>query len=100
MMLMLAVLHHLVVTDGIPLAEVVDLAAELTRDRLLIEYVGPTDPMFRTIARGRDHLHAHLTVELFEAACRKRFRVLDSTELRSGRRLYLMQRHAAEAGPA
>lgn len=95
LVLMLAVLHHLVVTDGIPLADVVELAAELSRDRVLIEYVPPTDPMFRTIARGRDALHEGFTVEVFEAACRPRFETVSMAALDSGRRLYLLAKRRA-----
>jgi len=46
--LMLAVLHHLLVTERIPLDEVLDLAAELTTDLLIIEFVPPDDEMFQT----------------------------------------------------
>ena len=31
------------------------------------------DPKFREIARGRDHLHADLTREVFEAECQRFF---------------------------
>jgi 2-polyprenyl-3-methyl-5-hydroxy-6-metoxy-1,4-benzoquinol methylase len=93
LVLMLAVVHHLVVTDRIPLAEIVDLVAELTSDRALIEYVGPGDPCFRRIARGRDSLHAALSAETFETAFRRRFRIERSEPVQgSDRRLYLMTR--------
>ncbi len=92
LVLMLAVLHHLVVTERVPLDDILALASELTRDRVLIEYVPPSDPMFRTIARGRDELHAHFTVEHFENACRRRFTILEADTLESGRVLYLLRR--------
>jgi hypothetical protein len=66
--LMLAVLHHLLVTDRVPLDSVLRVAAELTRDLLVIEFVGTDDPMFRKIARGREALHAGLTPQSFESA--------------------------------
>lgn len=98
LVLMLAVIHHLVVTEGVPLADVLDLAADLTRAtgkaHVLVEYVPPSDPMFRTIARGRDALHAHLTPEHFEATSRARFEIARTTDLDSGRRLYLLKRRA------
>ena len=91
--LMLAVLHHLLVTERIPLEEVLDLATELTTSLLVIEFVGPEDEMFQTIARGRDHLHAGLTPAVFEAACRRRFEIIRS-QLLDGthRRLYLLRK--------
>jgi SAM-dependent methyltransferase len=55
--LMLALMHHLVVNERVPLNRIFELAAQLTRRWLLIEYVDPSDPQFRRIARGRDMLH-------------------------------------------
>jgi SAM-dependent methyltransferase len=92
-LLMLAVLHHFLVTERIPLNEVLDLAAELTRDLLLIEFVEPEDRMFQTIARGREHLHAGLTITAFEAACRRRFHIVRSEHIEgTRRRLYLLRK--------
>ncbi len=93
MVLMLAVLHHLLVTERIPLDEVLDLAAELTTDLLIIEFVPTDDEMFQTIARGREHLHADLTQANFEAACRRRFQIVRSQRLDGARRLlYLLRK--------
>jgi 2-polyprenyl-3-methyl-5-hydroxy-6-metoxy-1,4-benzoquinol methylase len=94
--LMLAVLHHLLVTERIPLDEVLDLAAELTTGVLIIEFVETGDEMFQTIARGREHLHADLTPATFEAACRQRFQIVRAKQLDgTHRRLYLLKK----AGP-
>ncbi len=93
MVLMLAVLHHLLVTERIPLDEVLDLAAELTTDLLIIEFVSTDDEMFQTIARGREHLHADLTQASFEAACRRRFQIVRSQRLDGAhRQLYLLRK--------
>lgn len=95
MVLMLAVLHHLLVTERIPLADALDLAAELTRKYLLIEYVGTLDPMFRRITRGRDTLHAAFTKDAFEAALRVRFDLLRSVPIGGlDRCLYLARKKA------
>lgn len=96
--LMLAVIHHLMVTDGIPLSELLRLAAELTRAHLVIEYVPPDDPMFRRLCRGREHLYATLSRERFEAHSREHFDITRSRELTpGGRYLYLMLRRSAGA---
>jgi SAM-dependent methyltransferase len=93
LVLMLAVLHHLLVTERVPLDDVVDLAASLTRDAVVIEYVGPDDVMFRKLARGRDQLFAGLTREVFEHACRRHFEIAKSERLpESDRWLYLLRR--------
>ena len=93
--LMLAVLHHVLVTERVPLDDVLRLAADLTRDAAIIEFVAPDDPMFRRIARGRDRLHAGLTRELFETACAPYFHIERSTRAEGATRaLYLLRRKA------
>lgn len=94
--LMLALGHHLLAGEGIPLEEIVAFAADATTDLLLIEYVAPDDPMFRRLSRGRDHLYAGLTAARFEAACRDRFTLLAAQPLESGTRtLYAWRRRGA-----
>jgi SAM-dependent methyltransferase len=96
LVMMLAVLHHLVVTERIPLTDVLDLAADLTTDRVILEYVGPGDPMFKRLVRGRDQLYARYSTEWFEEACRARFEILECQTLASlDRRLYLLKKRAA-----
>jgi len=91
LVLMLALLHHLLVGERIPLTEVVDLAAELTTRFLLIEFIAPDDSMFRRIARGRDELFKGFTGEVFESALACRFKLVRSCRLgESGRWLYLV----------
>lgn len=48
-LIMLAVIHHLLLHDHIPLPEVARLAATLTRRTLIIEWVPPSDPMYREL---------------------------------------------------
>ena len=96
--LMLALLHHLLVSERVPLDEVVELAAELTTDLLLIEYVDPADPLFRRITRGRERLHADVTREAFEAACRRRFACVRSARIPEAHRwLYLLRKSEPHA---
>lgn len=90
---MLGVIHHLMVSERIPLSEIVSLAAELTTDLLVIEFVAPADPMFRQITRGRDHLFEELTKELFEETCGVHFDVVRCKRLDdTSRWLYLMRK--------
>ncbi len=91
--LMLAVIHHMLITERIPLSQIIGLAAEITTKFLIIEYVPPDDPMFRRITRGRDHLHEDLTQRSFELACEKHFKTLKVEPLGdSGRWLYLLRK--------
>ena len=79
--LMFGVLHHLLVTERIPLKEVLNLAGELTNKYLVIEFVAPQDDMFRVIARGRDALYSTLTRERFEAECERIFALVGSRQI-------------------
>ncbi|HWC76858.1 MAG TPA: class I SAM-dependent methyltransferase, partial [Blastocatellia bacterium] len=93
--LMLAVIHHLLVTERIPLDEIIDIAAELTTDLLVIEFVAPGDSMFKRLLRGREHLFVELTSEVFESECRRRFEIVRSQRLPGTERtLYLMRRRS------
>jgi SAM-dependent methyltransferase len=95
--LMLAVIHHMLVTERVPLPEIIDMAAELTRDAIVIEFVGPEDSMFRRIARGRDHLHAGLNTQTFEAACQRRFDVVRTQHVPGTQRwMYLLRRKRSQ----
>jgi hypothetical protein len=90
---MLAVLHHLLVTERIPVEEVFELAANMTTRWLVIEFVSPQDEMFKTLARGRDHLHAGFTRASFEAACQRLFRIVRSEQLPgTDRWMYLLEK--------
>lgn len=92
LVLMLAVIHHMLVSERVPLDEILAMASQLTKDAAVIEYVGPGDSMFKRIARGRDALHADLTPEVFEAACAKHFRIVRFVPTGDHRRLYLLRK--------
>ena len=93
--MMLAVVHHLVATERIPLEEILAAARELTRDLVVLEYVEPGDPMFRRLARGRDALYQHCTRDYFEALCARHFQVIHRQEIAGAKRtLYALRRLA------
>jgi hypothetical protein len=67
------------------------VAAQLTRRWLLIEYIDPSDAMFRKLARGRDTLYEWLTREAFVQAASVRFEIVRTLHLPDSQRsLYLM----------
>ncbi|MBI3670308.1 MAG: class I SAM-dependent methyltransferase [Acidobacteria bacterium] len=68
-----ALMHHLLVTERVPLPEIIALAADLTTRFLAIEFISPEDAMFRRLARGRDALYQKLNRDVFETACRRHF---------------------------
>jgi SAM-dependent methyltransferase len=91
--LMLAVIHHMLVTERVPLPDILELAAELTKDILIVEFIGPEDSMFRWLTRGRDELHKDLNHRLFENLCRERFDIVRTQHVDSSSRwLYLLRK--------
>jgi hypothetical protein len=71
----------LLVTERIPLEEVLGLASELTTALLVIEFVAPQDAMFRRLTRGRDDLHTGLGERTFREACSEYFEIVRSFPL-------------------
>ena len=91
--LMLALIHHLLVTERIPLESIVRLTSELTNSLLVIEFIEPQDDMFRRLTRGREALHASLTAKMFEQACMPYFEIVRSQALPgTQRRMYCLKR--------
>jgi SAM-dependent methyltransferase len=91
--MMLAVIHHMLVTERVPLPDILELASELTTGILIVEYVGPADSMFRRLTRGRDELHKDLTTELFEMFCRRHFEIVRAQHVEgTDRTLYLLKK--------
>jgi hypothetical protein len=95
--LMLALAHHLLVTERIPLEQIVAMASQLTTSLLLIEYVGPEDAMFRRLTHGREALHAGLTERVFSEACAAHFEIVRSLVLPgTQRKMYCLKRRGAD----
>ncbi len=105
LVLLLAVIHHLILREQLPLAHIAELSAALTRRWLLVEWVPPSDPMFQEWLRGRDQLYGHLSETDLNYALAPFFRIVERCELENGRVLLLLKRMdaartGAEAGPA
>ncbi len=79
--LMLAVIHHMLVTERIPLTDIMDMAAELTRDLVIVEFIAPDDSMFRRLTRGRDELHKDLNTAAFEETAGRHFDIVRTQHL-------------------
>jgi SAM-dependent methyltransferase len=92
MALMLAVIHHLILREQLPLAHIGELCATLTRRWLVLEWVPPADPMFQEWLHGRDELYGHLSESDLNQAFAPFFAVVERTELGNGRVLLLFER--------
>jgi SAM-dependent methyltransferase len=91
MVLALAVVHHLIVTERIPVSQVVQLISRLTTNAAVVEYVSPDDVMFKKLSRGRDHLYEGFSEEVFATACRQQFAFLEKHSISDTRKLYLLR---------
>lgn len=96
LVLMLAVIHHLILREQLPLAHIGDLCASLTRRWLVLEWVPPSDPMYQEWLRGRDHLYGHFSEDDLKLAFAPFFNLVDRSALGNGRVLFLFERHEGE----
>ena len=96
--MLLAVIHHLLLLEQIPLRAIVKLCARLTRAFLVIEWVPATDPMFQSLMRGRDALYGGLCEDDLLAACERVFAVGKREVLGNGRVLLLLRKVEAGGG--
>jgi SAM-dependent methyltransferase len=92
LVLMLAVIHHLLLMEQIPLPEILSLCHRLTRRHLVLEWVPAADPMFQSLLRGRDDLYGSISETDLLDACANRFHLLDRQPLTNGRILLLFER--------
>jgi SAM-dependent methyltransferase len=99
LVLMLAVIHHLILREQLPLAHIADQCAGLTRRWLLLEWVPPSDPMFQEWLRGRDDLYGHLTEGDLTDAFAPYFALVERAQLGNGRVLLLLDRISDRFSP-
>ncbi len=90
--LMLAVIHHFILREQLPLPHIAELCASLTNRWLVLEWVPPSDPMFQEWLRGRDDLYGHLTEDDLVRAFSQFFNFADRSQLSNGRVLFLLER--------
>jgi SAM-dependent methyltransferase len=92
--MMLAVVHHLRITGGVPLAAILDLAGDICRGTLIIEFVPVADPMFGQLARGREEIYTDWTREEFERLLLQRFVIERTVGLTNHRVLYCARKRS------
>jgi SAM-dependent methyltransferase len=93
MVLCLGLIHHLLVSERIPLIEIIDLLASMSRDYVLVEWVNRDDEKFIEIASINAHLYKDLNESIFEKEAKKKFKILDKLALKKTKRtLYLLKK--------
>jgi SAM-dependent methyltransferase len=90
--LMLGILHHLLVTDQIPLDAIFEQLWEISNRWAIIEWIPKDDSQFVELCRGRQELYSHLSGEYFIDTLSRRFAIRDRDQLPNGRTLWLVER--------
>ena len=89
----LAVIHHMLAADQVPLPFVEEALSRYSRKYLVLEWVPPADEGFRHLSRGRDSLFSHLTADYARSVFGRRYRFLSEQQLTSGRLLWLLEKN-------
>jgi hypothetical protein len=89
--LCLALVHHMVISANVPLAEFVDWLARL-RSHLVIEFVTRDDAMVQRLLLNKDDIYHDYHLDKFEHEIERSFETLDREELACGSRfLYFLR---------
>jgi hypothetical protein len=90
--LALAVVHHLAISNNVPLNKLADFFAEAGR-WLIIEFVPKSDSQVQRLLASRDDIFPHYTIDAFETAFRRHFEIHQAVVVKgTERRLYLMEK--------
>ena len=85
LVLCLALIHHVVITANIPLAEFIDWLAGLT-DKLVIEYVSRKDDKVQTLLRNKEDKYKDYSRESIEANLKRHFDIRAQLDVNNGDR--------------
>lgn len=90
--MMLALIHHLHVSEGIPLLEIAAFAARITTEHLIVELLASDDPMVQRLAAQRRRAVEEFTIDNQLAAFARHFDLVDRVPLgRTRRELVLLR---------
>lgn len=92
MVIALALIHHLAITNNVPLGDIARFLARLC-NWLIIEFIPKSDPKAQKLLAFRTDIFSDYTPEGFEAAFERHFTVVHSERIANSERcLYLMKR--------
>jgi hypothetical protein len=92
LLMALALVHHLAISNNLPLAMIADYFSRLCR-HLIIEYVPKEDSQVQRLLASRPDIFPDYTRGGFEAAYNTRFRLVEQRNLAESRRtLYLFEK--------
>jgi len=90
MTLALAIVHHLLVRERIPLHAILDFILGSTTRQAIIEWVPPTDPQFVKLAGESLPLYNDLTINQCIQALPPSFQILDRLDITGSKRVLLL----------
>jgi ribosomal protein L11 methylase PrmA len=91
MVFALAVIHHLAISNNVPLPQLADFFAS-TGKWLVIEFVPKSDSQVKKLLASRDDIFPNYTREGFEFAFKEKFNIQEAVHVRESERvLYLME---------
>ena len=92
MVLALALIHHLAISNNVPLRQVAEFFADIGK-QLVIEFVPKSDSQVQKLLVSREDIFPAYTREGFEAAFQQRFKICEAANVRESERvLYWMER--------
>ena len=94
--LALALIHHIAISNNVPLPHISRFFAELS-EHLIIEFVPKSDAKVRTLLATREDVFPSYTREGFEEAFRADWEIADAVDIEgSERTLYRLERRRAQ----
>jgi SAM-dependent methyltransferase len=91
LVLCLALIHHIRLSENIPCALFLDWLRSLESE-IIIEFVDRTDDMVIKLLTNKKEQYEDYSLEIFEGQVRERFEVIDTRDLKGGkRRIYMLR---------
>ena len=99
-LLALALIHHLAISNNVPLRMIAEYFASLAK-WLIVEFVPKHDRQAQKLLRSRSDIFEHYSIDGFEDSFCRSYEIVKSRQLRESERfLYLMRRKATSASRA
>jgi len=93
----LALIHHLMITGRHPLSQIVTTMSKMTKKYLIVEYIGPTDEMFKLLMLNRKENYNNYNLEYFRNKYLSSFNILAELPIANmDRVLFLMEKKATK----
>jgi hypothetical protein len=91
LVLALALVHHLVLSNNIPLSHIAQWFAQISR-HLLVEFIPSDDPMVKKLVENRLDQHLPYSYFIFKESFEKYFTFIEEKPLRNGRSLFWFEK--------